>query len=128
MCRSVPHRPHAATSTTTSRGPGAGSSTLVTSTTPGELITAALTLTAPPALTASAARAFPRHPPPRPGSLDRAHRQSADPLVLRCPAGDARGETGPRGARTQVRPAQAPPSLSAHAATRPGPAIACAQV
>ena len=43
MCRSVPQMPHAATCTTTSRGPGVGSGTVVTSTSPGAVMTAALT-------------------------------------------------------------------------------------
>ncbi len=41
MCRSVPHSPHAATSTTTSRGPGVGSGTWVTDTLPGASMSAA---------------------------------------------------------------------------------------
>ena len=43
MCRSVPHSPHAATSTTTSPAWGVGSSTVSIPTSPTDLITAAFT-------------------------------------------------------------------------------------
>ena len=63
MCRSVPQIPHAATSTTTSRGPGVGSSTVSIATLPADLMT-------------------------RPLSLDRAQGQALHELVLGGEAGD----------------------------------------
>src|SRR5487761_978228 len=47
MCRSVPQMPHAATSTTTSRGPGLGSSSVTSSSWSTALITAARMTTSP---------------------------------------------------------------------------------
>src|SRR6266567_9141179 len=89
MCRSVPHNPQAATRTTTSRGPGTGSSTVATSTTPTDRMTAALTS---PALRRCAR------------SLHRSHGQAAYELVLCYPAGDQHRQARERRAGAQVRP------------------------
>src|ERR1022692_3894854 len=104
MCRSVPQMPQAATSTTTSRGPGTGSSTVITSTSLTALMTAARTAPPPSLGFLSCTNRHGGSPGCHSGPLlDRAHRQATDQLVLRRPPSQQDRQACDRGGGRQVR-------------------------